>query len=286
MKAAIRPVPVVRSVADLRAQVAEWRGQGRTIAVVPTMGALHEGHLSLVRHALDVAEKVIVTLFVNPRQFGPNEDLDRYPRRESADAALLSAAGAHLLYAPAVEEMYPSGFLTTVHVGGVSEGLCGASRPAFFNGVATVVTKILLQALPDCAIFGEKDYQQLQVVKAMVRDLDIPVKIVGVPTVREDDGLALSSRNAYLDGEQRAIAPALYRVMTDIAAALRKGEPVWKQLEKGRAALVDAGFDTVDYLEARDAETMQPVETLSRRPLRLLAAVWLGKTRLIDNIAV
>ncbi len=277
--------PVARSVAELRRIVAEWRAAGHKVALVPTMGALHDGHLALVREAQRHADKVVVSIFVNPIQFGPNEDFDAYPRTLDADRAALATVGAALVYAPTVGEMYPEGFATTISVTGVSEGLCGATRPGHFSGVATVVTKLLLQAQPDAACFGEKDYQQLQVIRRFVRDLDIPVEIVGVPTVREADGLARSSRNAYLSVEERAAAPALHRTLSDTAAAIRAGAAVDAALEAGRRAILAAGFVSVDYLELRAAEGLAPLAALDR-PARLLVAARIGKTRLIDNIPV
>lgn len=279
------PTPVVHRIADLRAQVAAWRAEGLRVALVPTMGALHQGHLTLVRHAFTRADRVVVSVFVNPIQFGPNEDFDAYPRTLEADRAALATVGASLVFAPAAAEMYPQGFATAVTVAGVSEGLCGGSRPGHFSGVATVVTKLLLQALPDVACFGEKDYQQLQVIRRFVADLDIPVEIVGVPTVREDDGLARSSRNAYLTAEQRAVAPTLHRTLQDTAQAIRSGAAVDAALEAGRRALLAAGFASVDYLELRAAEGLAPLAALDR-PARLLVAARLGNTRLIDNIPV
>lgn len=276
---------ILRSVAALRAQVAEWRAQGLTVALVPTMGALHEGHLTLVREGLKRADRVVASVFVNPTQFGPNEDFDAYPRREAEDAALLEGAGAAALFAPTVVEMYPQGFATSITVAGVSEGLCGDIRPGHFSGVATVVTKLLLQAGPDIALFGEKDYQQLQVIKRFVRDLDIPVEIVGVPTVREADGLARSSRNAYLSAEDRAVAPAIHRVMTAMAAQLKAGADAASQIAWGKAELLAAGFASIDYLEVRAAEGLAPLERLSE-PARIIVAARLGKARLIDNLAV
>jgi len=277
--------PVARRVVDLRDQVATWRSAGLTVALVPTMGALHEGHLTLVRAALDHADKVVVSIFVNPTQFGPTEDFDAYPRTLDADRANLATAGASLVYAPTVGEMYPDGFATAITVSGVSEGLCGDLRPGHFSGVATVVTKFLVQAMPDFAAFGEKDYQQLQVIRRLVRDLDIPVAIIGVPTVREADGLARSSRNAYLSPESRAIAPALYRTLQDTAMAIRAGAAVDAALDAGRRAILAAGFASVDYLELRAADGLAPLSELDR-PARMLVAAYLGKTRLIDNIAV
>ena len=277
-------LPVFRSVAALRRQVAVWRGEGRRIALVPTMGALHEGHLTLVRRGLDRADRVIVSVFVNPTQFGPNEDFDAYPRREAEDAALLAGAGAQGLYAPAVAEMYPDGFATTVSVAGVSEGLCGDFRPGHFAGVATVVTKLLLQAGPDIALFGEKDYQQLQVIRRAVRDLDIGVEIVGVPTVRDPDGLAMSSRNAYLNPAERKIAPMLQRTLTAMAGRLADGASVADTVDWGKSQLSSAGFGAIDYLEVRNAETLAKLDRLDRKG-RILAAVWLGRARLLDNIA-
>ncbi|SBW12349.1 pantothenate synthetase [uncultured Alphaproteobacteria bacterium] len=285
MTAALAPVPVTHRVADLRARVAAWRKDGLRVALVPTMGALHQGHLALVRRALELADRVVVSVFVNPIQFGPNEDFDAYPRTLDADRALLATVGASLAFAPSVAEMYPEGFSTAVTVSGVSEGLCGGSRPGHFSGVATVVTKLLLQTLPDVACFGEKDYQQVQVIRRFVRDLDIPVEIVGVPTVREADGLARSSRNAYLTPEERAAAPNLHRTLQDTAAAIRTGSAVDAALEAGKRALLAAGFAAVDYLELRAAEGLAPLAALDR-PARLLVAARLGKTRLIDNIPV
>jgi pantoate--beta-alanine ligase len=276
---------IVRSVVELRLRVKYWRDQGLTVALVPTMGALHQGHLSLVAKALENADRVVASVFVNPTQFGPNEDFARYPRQEERDAELLDGAGCHLLFAPTVAEMYPDGFATTVSVTGVSEGLCGTVRPGHFAGVATVVTKLLLQALPDVVVFGEKDYQQLAVIRRFVRDLDIPTAILGAPTLREEDGLAMSSRNAYLTSEERAIAPQLLRGLRGVADGLRAGAKASDLCPMGISGLLKAGFDSVDYLEVRDAETLAPVET-AQRPVRIIAAARLGKTRLIDNIGV
>lgn len=280
------PVDVVRTVAELRARVRYWRDQGLSVAFVPTMGALHDGHLTLVRTGLELADRVVVSVFVNPTQFGPNEDFSRYPRQEEQDAALLSEAGCHVLFAPGVAEMYPDGFATTIHVSGVSEGLCGDVRPGHFDGVATVVTKLLLQAQPHLALFGEKDWQQLTVIRRLVRDLDIPVEVVGVPTVREADGLARSSRNAYLSAEERAIAPVLHRVMADIAQGLRDGATAADLCAAGRDRIVQAGFLSVDYLDVRDADTLVPLERLGQRPARILVAARLKGARLIDNMGV
>ncbi|MCR4268768.1 pantoate--beta-alanine ligase [Nitratireductor sp. ZSWI3] len=276
---------IVRTVRDLRNRVDVWRRAGRTIGVVPTMGALHAGHISLVETALARTDHVIVTLFVNPKQFNNPADLAAYPRTEADDAAKLSPLGVDVLFAPDGEEMYGTGFSTSVSVSGVSEGLCGAHRPGHFDGVATVVTKLLLQSGADFAFFGEKDFQQLQVVRRLVSDLNIPVEIIGCPTVREEDGLALSSRNVRLSAEERGIAPRLAKILFTAAERLEAGGPVEAILEASRRALSDAGFDTVEYLELRDSETLRPVERLDR-PARLLAAAWLGATRLIDNVPV
>jgi len=273
------------TVEALRAFVRDCRAAGDKVALVPTMGALHAGHLALVEAARRRAERVIATIFVNPTQFGPNEDFTRYPRDTDSDLAKLAAAGADAVFLPAVEVMYPPGFATTVTVSGVSEGLCGAFRPGHFAGVATVVCKLLLQALPDVALFGEKDFQQLKVIERMARDLDIPVAIVGVPTVREADGLALSSRNAYLNPAERALAPRLNQVLREIAEKLEAGAEAAPLLAAGGAALEAAGFAPVQYLEFRDAESLQPLMR-AERPGRLLAAAYLGRTRLIDNVPV
>jgi pantoate--beta-alanine ligase len=273
------------TVDALRAFVRDCRAAGDKVALVPTMGALHAGHLELVRMARRHAERVIVSIFVNPTQFGPNEDFTRYPRDAEGDLAKLLDAGADAVFLPPVEAMYPPGFSTTVTVAGLSEGLCGAFRPGHFAGVATVVAKLLLQALPDVALFGEKDYQQLKVIQRMARDLDIPVAIVGVPTVRETDGLALSSRNAYLTPAERQVAPRLIEVLRSIAERLTAGEGAAPLLAAGMAELAAVGFAPVQYLEFRDAETLAPLERADR-PGRLLAAAYLGRTRLIDNIPV
>lgn len=279
-------IPIVRTVAELRGRVKAWRAAGAVIGLVPTMGGLHDGHLALVRAALAACGRVVVSIFVNPTQFGPGEDFARYPRNETQDAKRLAELGAHLLFAPSAEHIYPDGFATTVTVKGVGEGLCGAHRPGHFDGVATVVTKLLLAALPDVAYFGEKDYQQLQVIKRLVLDLDIPVAVEAVPTVREADGLALSSRNLYLSPEERAIAAALNRVLAEVAARLVAGKTAGAgAIAWGLKELEAAGFTRIDYLEVRDAETLEPVETAAR-PARVLAAVWLGQIRLIDNMAV
>lgn len=281
------PLAIVRTVADLRAQVAAWRAAGETVGLVPTMGALHEGHLSLVTLAKSRARRVVASVFVNPTQFAPHEDFDAYPRDEARDAALLEGAGCDLLFAPSVVEMYAPGFSTTVTVAGVSEPLDGAARPGHFAGVATVVTKLLLQCGPHLAVFGEKDYQQLQVIKRLVADLDIPVEVIGAPTARAPDGLALSSRNAYLTPAERQIAPSLAAALLDAIERLRKGTAVERVEATGRAALERAGFGRIDYFEVRDAASLAhlgpgPLEG----PARILAAAVLGKTRLIDNMAV
>lgn len=278
-------LPIVRDTAALRAATTAWRREGRSIALVPTMGALHEGHLSLVRAAKERCDRVVASLFVNPRQFAPHEDFERYPRDEAGDAKLLASAGCDLLYAPDRAAMYPPGFATNVIVSDVSTPLEGEYRPHFFGGVATVVAKLLLQALPDIAVFGEKDYQQLLVIKRMTKDLDIPVEIVGAPTIREPDGLAMSSRNAYLTPEERRTAGRLNVILHDAVKAARAGQPIADVEAESARHLTAAGFTDVDYVAIRDAETLAPVADLAR-PARILAAVWLGKTRLIDNMPV
>ncbi|MCE2509653.1 MAG: pantoate--beta-alanine ligase [Alphaproteobacteria bacterium] len=278
-------LPIVRSIADLRSAIALRRAAGESIGLVPTMGALHEGHLALVRASCSGMDCTVATVLVNPLQFSPDEDFESYPRNEAGDAAMLSEAGADLLYAPAIEEIYPEGFSTKVEVTGLTDVLCGAFRPVHFSGVATVVTKLFLQALPDAAFFGEKDYQQVLVVRRLVRDLDIPIHIEMVPTVREADGLALSSRNAYLTAEERAVAPKLYATLNEMAMAIRKGNAIAETIAIGEAALREAGFRSIDYLDVRDPETLARVE-VSGRPARIFAAVHLGKARLIDNLAI
>jgi pantoate--beta-alanine ligase len=279
--------PIVRTVRELRARVHAWRAAGERVGLVPTLGALHEGHLSLVRLAKENAQRCVASVFVNPTQFGPNEDFDAYPRSEGRDAELLASVGCDLLYAPDVPEMYPDGFATTVTVAGVSEPLDGAARPGHFAGVATVVGKLLLQCGPDLAVFGEKDYQQLQVIRRLVRDLDIPVEILGAPTARAADGLALSSRNAYLSQNERQVAPEVHRTLSAAVEQLRAGRAVAETEAEAVARLTAAGFARVDYVEVRGAEDLArlgpgPI----RPPARILAAAVLGRTRLIDNLAV
>jgi pantoate--beta-alanine ligase len=278
-------VQTVRDIDALKRAVAKLREGGRSIALVPTMGALHAGHMALVAEAKRRASHVVASIFVNPTQFGANEDLSTYPRREGADARMLKEEGCALLWAPDAATMYPEGHSTSIHVAGVSEGLCGATRPGHFDGVATVVAKLFNQVRPDIALFGEKDYQQLAVIRRMVLDLDLGVEIVGVPTQRDADGLALSSRNAYLSDEERRAARALPRALGEAAAAIQGGAPIAESVDTARQKLAAAGFDPVDYVEVRDAETLAPIAELDR-PARLLAAARLGKTRLIDNLPV
>lgn len=278
------PQVVVR-ISALRDIIGAWRRENLRIGMIPTMGALHEGHLSLVREARRRTERVIVTLFVNPAQFAATEDLGAYPRALDADLAKLAEVRADILFAPELAEIYPADFDTRVSVGGPSAGLETDFRAHFFGGVTTVVTKLLLIGLPDEAYFGEKDFQQLLVVRKLVRDLDVPTAIVGCPTVREPDGLAMSSRNAYLDAADRARAPRLHAILQAIAAGLRAGTDAAAELARGRTALTEAGFD-VDYLDLRDAETLAPRTDAVAGPARLLAAARLGSTRLIDNVAV
>ncbi|MEH3117889.1 MAG: pantoate--beta-alanine ligase [Methylorubrum populi] len=269
----------------LRTRVDAWRAGGDRIVLVPTMGALHAGHLALVAHAKAIGRRAVVSIFVNPTQFGPNEDFSRYPRDIEADLALLVQAGADAAWLPSVETMYPPGFATRIEPGPAAEGLCGPVRPGHFSGVATVVTKLVSQVRPDIALFGEKDFQQLQVIRSVIRDLDIPVVIEGVPTLREADGLALSSRNRYLAPRERAIAPRLHAVLAGIAERLARGGEAAPLAAEGIAALEAAGFGPVQYLEVRDARTLQPVARAGREA-RVLAAAYLGSTRLIDNVAV
>ncbi len=282
---AMSDMQTVRTVRDLRAQVKSWKSQGLTVALVPTMGALHEGHLSLIKLARQKADKVCVSLFVNPKQFGPNEDFDVYPRDEERDRQCLAEQSTDLLYAPDVSEIYPEGHCTSVDVGPLGDILEGEYRPGFFTGVATVVSKLLLQVLPDIAIFGEKDFQQLQVIKKFVADMDIPVTILGGETVREEDGLALSSRNAYLTEEERAIAPQLHRILQSVAKAVAGGEDLDEVTQKALLKLKELGFGPIDYLAVRDAKTLQRVKAAGFS-CRVLVAANLGKTRLIDNIAI
>lgn len=278
---------ILRTVAALRDAVARWHGGGQTVALVPTMGALHEGHLSLVRLARCHAARVVATIFVNPTQFAPSEDLAAYPRDEAADAAMLHAAGCDLLYAPGVAEMYPPGFATEVRVTGLTDVLCGAVRPGHFDGVAQVVTKYLNQAQADLAVFGEKDWQQLAVIRRLVADLDIPTQIHGAPVARAADGLALSSRNRYLTEAERAVAPVLFEAITAAAAAITAGDDAAAAVARARAAILAAGFDSVDYVEAREAATLVSVGRYDpARPARVFAAARLGAARLIDNVPV
>lgn len=274
----------VRTVADLRAQLAPWRKAGDSIALVPTMGALHAGHLSLVTLAKSKADRVVVSIFVNPIQFGPREDFSTYPRDEAGDIEKLGKAGADLVFAPDASEMYPRDFSTKVSIGDLTEDLCGANRPNHFDGVTTVVTKLLLQCAPDMAIFGEKDYQQLLVIKHLVRDLNIPAEILGGEIVREKNGLALSSRNAYLSPSERKTAPLLHQTISEVAASLARGEGADAACVAGRFKLEAAGF-RVDYVAVRDPDTLKPLSGPVKRA-RVLAAAYLGKTRLIDNVPV
>ena len=276
-------IATARTIKDLRAQVAEWRKAGETIALVPTMGALHAGHLSLIGIAKGRAGRVVASIFVNPSQFGPKEDFKRYPRDEEGDVKKLAETGVDLVFIPSTDEMYPSGFATKVSLPNLTEDLCGAARPNHFEGVATIVTKLLLQCAPDVAVFGEKDFQQLLVIKRLVSDLNIPVDIVGAPIVREQDGLALSSRNAYLSADERKRAPFLHQVLAETAASLADGEGCDAATSAGRFKLEGKGF-RVDYVAVRDPETLAPLFGPIRGPARVMGAAFLGTTRLIDNV--
>lgn len=275
---------IIRIGEELRRTVRQWKRDGLTVGLVPTMGALHAGHISLVETALSDCDRVVTTIFVNPRQFSPGEDLDAYPRTMERDTQLLREAGCHAVFSPTVDEIYPQGFSTSITVSGISEGLCGATRPNFFGGIATVVAKLLILGEPDRAYFGEKDYQQLLVIKRLVKDLGLPVEVVGCPLVREPDGLAMSSRNAYLSDNERQTALTLYHTLKEVTAGLEAGAEPGRLIAMGLERLAEAGF-RMDYLELRDAETLQPVNRLER-PARLLAGGYLGQTRLIDNMPV
>jgi pantoate--beta-alanine ligase len=277
---------LVGDVAGLRKIVARWRGEGARVALVPTMGALHAGHISLIDRARQEAEQVVVSIFVNPTQFSPSEDFSKYPRMFEADLQKLREVATDLCFAPDIREMYPENFATTVLVDGVAKAdLEDRFRPTHFAGVATVVAKLLIQAQADVALFGEKDYQQLLVVKRMAADLDIPTRIVGAPTLREGDGLAMSSRNVYLSPDERTRATALYQALCDAAARIKAGEDVTDVMKAANEAVARAGFE-IDYIEARHAETLAHIANRDEGPIRLLAAARLGATRLIDNIAV
>jgi pantoate--beta-alanine ligase len=276
---------IVRQLDPLRDALAEVRKAGAKIGLVPTMGALHAGHMRLVELAKQQCDVVVASIFVNPTQFGEGEDLDAYPRQEAVDAALLEAAGVQLLWAPAVDQVYPEGYATNVSVTGISDGLCGAARPGHFDGVATVVAKLFNQVRPDAAFFGEKDYQQLAVIRRMARDLDFSHEIVGVETVRDPDGLALSSRNAYLTAEERSNAVVLPRTMQEAAMAIAAGGKVATILAEATAGLLESGFHKIDYLELRDANNLVILNDFTQ-PARLFAAAHIGRTRLIDNIPV
>ena len=277
----------VRGITTLRTTISAWKRQGFTVGFVPTMGALHEGHLTLVREAGQRADRVVASVFVNPTQFAAHEDLGSYPRDEARDAELLASAGCALMYAPSVEEMYPGDATTTISVGAPAEGLEGAFRPQMFGGVALVVAKLLNQVQPDVAVFGEKDYQQLSVIRRLVRDLDIPVEIVGSPTIRDDHGLALSSRNAYLSEDELEVARRLNGVLAEAGARASAGGAIPGIETSAREALLHAGFSHVDYVAVRRADDLAAFDGgLVDGPARVLAAAWLGRTRLIDNMAV
>jgi pantoate--beta-alanine ligase len=277
---------IVRTIATLDRAINKFRAAGESVALVPTMGALHTGHVTLIEHGRRKADRVVVSIFVNPAQFAPHEDFASYPRPFDADIAVLRKLSVDLVWAPTPDVMYPPGFATRVSVKGPAEAdLEDRFRPHFFGGVTTVVAKLFTQCRTDYAMFGEKDYQQLKTVTRMAADLDLRVEVVGVPTVREEDGLAMSSRNAYLDANERKIAPTLYRVLRDCAARIAAGEAIARVVAEGWNEIEAAGF-AVDYLEARNAETLARAETLADGPLRLLVAARLGKTRLIDNVAV
>jgi pantoate--beta-alanine ligase len=277
---------LLKTIGDLRRAVGIWRAGGERVALIPTMGALHAGHLSLVETGRKECARVVVSIFVNPTQFSPNEDFTAYPRTFEADLEKLTAVGADAVFAPGVEEMYPSGFCTAVTVGGPAKaGLEDRFRPSHFEGVATVVSKLLIQAMPDLAIFGEKDWQQLAVIRRTARDLDLPISIAGGPTVREADGLAMSSRNVYLSSGDRAVAPLLYRTLNACAARIRAGGGIAAAMAEGRAAIAAGGF-VLDYLETRDAASLAAVPDDAGSDLRMLVAARIGRTRLIDNIAV
>jgi len=279
-------IEIVTTIAELRARIATWRTDSARTGLVPTMGSLHEAHLSLVRETGTVCQKVVVSIFVNPAQFAPHEDFDRYPRQIETDGAKLVSTGkVDLIFAPSVTEMYPEGFTTKIEVGGPSAGLESDSRPHFFGGVATVVTKLLIAAMPDYAIFGEKDYQQLLVIRRMVTDLRLPIDIAGGAIVREADGLAMSSRNVYLSPEQRQIAGQLNQILKSTAERIRSGKDIPTAITTARNSILKAGFDSVDYVAVRDADTLAKIADISR-PARILAAAKIGTTRLIDNMAV
>ena len=276
---------VVRTIAELRQHTSRWRIAGQTIGLIPTMGALHNGHLSLIKLAQGKCDRVIATIFVNPRQFLPNEDFDEYPRNEESDIKKLIEMGVDLLFAPKAPEMYQPDASTTVVISKLTDCLCATSRPGFFDGVGTVVTKLLIQALPDLAIFGEKDYQQLLVIKRLARDLDIPVEIIGAPTIREADGLAVSSRNVFLSQTNRETASRVFELLKKTATAIAQGNDVLVACEEARSELILAGFSEIDYFEARHSETLELIQNFENSG-RLFAAVWLGPTRLIDNLEI
>lgn len=277
-------LPIARTIEALRTTVRGWRRQSLTVAFVPTMGALHEGHLTLVREAALRANRVVASVFVNPPQFAAHEDLATYPRREAEDAALLAPVGCHLLFAPSVAEIYPDGFSTSIAVGGPTQGLETDFRPHFFRGVAVVVAKLLNQVQADVAVFGEKDWQQLMVVRRLARDLDIPTDVVGVPTMRDGHGLALSSRNAYLSEAELAVARRLNGILAEAGAAVASGAPIAEAEAEAVRALLTAGFDRVDYVAVRKADDLSVIESATGSAARVLTAAWLGQTRLIDNM--
>ena len=277
--------PIVRTLAELRDITGTWRSRDETIGVVPTMGALHQGHLSLARAARDKCDRVIVTIFVNPMQFNDPDDLKNYPRTEDDDARKLESIGVDLIYVPAPDQIYPDGFATTVSVSGLTNMLCGEARPGHFDGVATVVSKLFLQTAADFAFFGEKDYQQLQIVRRMAADLNIPIEVIGCPTIREEDGLAMSSRNLLLSDRSRVYAPILAEVMEDLRAQLNTGAAMSEVGADARARILAAGFNGIDYLEMRDGDDLSLLDR-AKPDARLFAAAWLAGVRLIDNIAI